>query len=661
MENRSTRIKPALLLSIAILSLAACGGGGGGNNSTSSTPQPVTPSSALSSSSSSSSITSSSSPSSLPESSSSSSSSSATANLSGTWQVLAADDGSECGEGISSYTTNYTVVHTDNSLRVTVDNNTYTGTVSGKRLIWSGSYEEDGGTTTLSVTADIDGETIQGSSRWTYRYEDEFCNGTTQFSGSRIHTASAPASSINNSAIVVSSSAASAGFNTSSTQNSAQESSAVSSPGNGATISSSGNSSSSTSQPSSASSTSSAGASEAAIGERSTFMYPTILGSNNGLPAQTLTAYVGNTGELHLTWVQKTDSGKQQVHYGYVNQQGDLTQSLITHPPLDIVWSVDLVVSEAGNPHIVFQGLRDKTGYSLRSGNYAIYYAGAGLSARQISTNPEAAELNTAAAFNAHVNGRPVIFLDASDTAHIIYDTASNSVTKYNRYATLASENNNWQPTWLFIPSNLKKTFSPDHEYQVTPKASISGPFIRMDISDYHVYAFTANSHSQLAGYGGFTNVTDVQAVADGDGNTYAVWLRDKLAANGDEGDYAFYLARLGDNGFDELLRLPIATKSVTGNFAPVAIDPTTGHIYLMYFEGFFGSLSKTHLMVYAPEHNRIQHFILPSGIGVPYGKGSLWANNNTLSYVAYAKEHIYVTRWENIALNWEIPEPDSP
>ncbi|QEI13610.1 hypothetical protein [Cellvibrio japonicus] len=709
MYQHIQKVLLSLCLTLSLAALSACGGGGGGGDSKPVTPvssiapgseaassvtlssvgdnpssagissiapssgaaSSITPSSAGANPSSASSM-SSSSVSSLSVSSPVSSAASSP-GVSGTWTIDAIEDGTECGEEETySYTTTYVVVQTGSALSVMEGEETYQGTLDGSTLNWSGIIQEDGGITNLNVTATINGDAITGSSSWTYVLagsdgEDDFtCSGTTQFSGTRtqpVAGSASSASSVQTSVAPVLSSAASLSSSVSSEASTSSLAPVATSSASASSIASSVASSITTSAANSSVSVSSPASSAGLVevGKRSTFTFPITLGTNSGIPTQTLTSFLDISQQVHLAWVGASEDAGQRLHYGKVDASGTLDSTPATHPHFDLIWSVNMAVSEAGSPHMVFQGRRDTSISSSNSGNLGIYYVGPDFSATKVSSNPETETLKTAGLYDAYVNGRPDIFLDAGDNPHIIYDVASNSATSYKRYAALASASSGWQPAQLFNAGELlKKTVSPDHEYQVTHYASTSGPFIRMDISDYHIHAFTDNSYSSLTGYGGYTNVTDVQAVSDGEGNTYAIWLRDKTETDTEEGDYAFYMARLSAEGtFDELLRLPVVTESITGNFAPVTIDPLTGHVYLMYFEGFLGSLSKTHLMVYAPEHGAVQHFVLPTGLGVPYGKGSLWAYDNTLSYVAYSNSTklVYVTLWENIDLQWDLPD----
>lgn len=106
-------------------------------------------------------------------------------NVAGTWTLQVTEDGTACGDPIENYTTTLTVTQSGNNITVATEVGTFSGTLSGSRLTWSGSYPEDGGITTESVTVTFsgDGNSLQGSSTWSWTDGTFSCTGTTTFSG----------------------------------------------------------------------------------------------------------------------------------------------------------------------------------------------------------------------------------------------------------------------------------------------------------------------------------------------------------------------------------------------------------------------------------------------------------------------------------------------
>lgn len=108
-------------------------------------------------------------------------------NLTGSWAVSEQVNATQCGEG--TYSDSYAVAITQNgsSLSVTADGATYTGSINGNSFNWSGSFGEDGGTTSVNLSGSVaaNGNSLSGSSNWTWSNGSESCGGTTTFSASR--------------------------------------------------------------------------------------------------------------------------------------------------------------------------------------------------------------------------------------------------------------------------------------------------------------------------------------------------------------------------------------------------------------------------------------------------------------------------------------------
>jgi len=108
----------------------------------------------------------------------------------GKWTVTDENDQRNCGEGINTVV--YTLSVQQDGERVTVTKKpegTFTGSISGNTITWSGSYPEDGGTTTIlsmTVTVSDDGKTFTSQANWSWSDGDESCTGTSQGQGVRI-------------------------------------------------------------------------------------------------------------------------------------------------------------------------------------------------------------------------------------------------------------------------------------------------------------------------------------------------------------------------------------------------------------------------------------------------------------------------------------------
>lgn len=107
--------------------------------------------------------------------------------MSGTWAVTDTVHAEDCGEGTYVESYHLTVEQDGNNLIVKdTSGNEFRGTISGNTLVWSGSYPEDGGTTTSSINATISGNSITGTSRWSWADGVDSCSGTSEFHAAKI-------------------------------------------------------------------------------------------------------------------------------------------------------------------------------------------------------------------------------------------------------------------------------------------------------------------------------------------------------------------------------------------------------------------------------------------------------------------------------------------
>jgi hypothetical protein len=114
------------------------------------------------------------------------------ANAAGTWEMTERVDATDCGDG--TYTQHRTYTVTQSGCTITVvpsdhPNLSFSGSMSGNQISWSGSWPEDGGTTTANISATINGDSISGSFSWSWTDGTDSCNGTTRINGTRLWAA----------------------------------------------------------------------------------------------------------------------------------------------------------------------------------------------------------------------------------------------------------------------------------------------------------------------------------------------------------------------------------------------------------------------------------------------------------------------------------------
>lgn len=164
-ETREQGLRVRGLLTLCLsLALAACGGGGGGGGSdgggNTTTPPP--------------------------------SGSSDTVDVAGDWDVVERMNSSCIDDDYAQYTVK--VAQAGTALTVTAGGNSYSGTIDGRSVSWTGSYPEDGGTTTITrmtLTLASDDNTLNGTSGWKWVSASgaQKCEGTTQVTAQRAHAA----------------------------------------------------------------------------------------------------------------------------------------------------------------------------------------------------------------------------------------------------------------------------------------------------------------------------------------------------------------------------------------------------------------------------------------------------------------------------------------
>jgi len=118
-------------------------------------------------------------------------------DVAGTWTTTEQVNATACGQGTFIEHLTYTITQSGCTITVVPQgtNLQFSGNVNGNQMGWSGSYPEEGGTTTinsLTVTISADGNSFSGSASWTWSDGRSSCSGTTQSTGTRISAPSQP-------------------------------------------------------------------------------------------------------------------------------------------------------------------------------------------------------------------------------------------------------------------------------------------------------------------------------------------------------------------------------------------------------------------------------------------------------------------------------------
>jgi len=101
------------------------------------------------------------------------------ADVSGAWYSRIENNMVNCGLGVV-IDAQASVISQDNTAItiLTSRGDTYSGTVNGDIVEWSGSVDERGGTTTLTASVIVSGNTASGNAAWDWTDGTDSCNGT---------------------------------------------------------------------------------------------------------------------------------------------------------------------------------------------------------------------------------------------------------------------------------------------------------------------------------------------------------------------------------------------------------------------------------------------------------------------------------------------------
>lgn len=105
--------------------------------------------------------------------------------VSGVWTITETVNAVACGEGTYQDTYTITVTQDGSDIAVSTPVGLFEGKIDGNQLQWEGSYPEDGGIVTIDLTLTVNGNSLSGSSTWTWSDGSFSCSGTTSVSGVR--------------------------------------------------------------------------------------------------------------------------------------------------------------------------------------------------------------------------------------------------------------------------------------------------------------------------------------------------------------------------------------------------------------------------------------------------------------------------------------------
>ena len=102
--------------------------------------------------------------------------------LAGTWSVTSTTGSNTCGDLVGvDYTSTVNITVSGSN----VTGGELSGTVNGNQVSLSGSYPDDGGTTTSNISLTVDGNLFSGTDNWSWTGGGSTCTGTDSLSGTK--------------------------------------------------------------------------------------------------------------------------------------------------------------------------------------------------------------------------------------------------------------------------------------------------------------------------------------------------------------------------------------------------------------------------------------------------------------------------------------------
>ncbi len=112
-----------------------------------------------------------------------------TVDIAGTWVVRSTASSNSCGEPVNPNTSTVQITQSGNNVSYFVQDlsQTFSGEICGDSFTVSGSYPEDGGTTTINaLSGTFSSNSVSGTVSWSWSDGADSCSGTDTFVGNRL-------------------------------------------------------------------------------------------------------------------------------------------------------------------------------------------------------------------------------------------------------------------------------------------------------------------------------------------------------------------------------------------------------------------------------------------------------------------------------------------
>jgi hypothetical protein len=106
-------------------------------------------------------------------------------SISGFTSVTSESSPGLCDDSRGSWSGSGTISQSGCTLTAVILGESFTGAIDGSSVCWTGSYPDTGGTTTETLSAMVSGNTISGTTTWSWSGAGESCSGTSTFTGTK--------------------------------------------------------------------------------------------------------------------------------------------------------------------------------------------------------------------------------------------------------------------------------------------------------------------------------------------------------------------------------------------------------------------------------------------------------------------------------------------
>lgn len=362
-------------------------------------------------------------------------------------------------------------------------------------------------------------------------------------------------------------------------------------------------------------------------------------------PHSEVAAAMDATGRVHVVFTVEGENGEEDLYYSLVTGSSASTPARITRLAADSVRRAHLVLDDAGAVHLVFfvKRVHDRT----TTGNTAVYYAtnagGTDFRVEQVSENPTDPAEATAHRFDAGLNDRPKISLDAAGRPVVFFLSRRIDGPEGNDIYVLVATRN--AAGWSYeVAFRAHPLLSLDEGVAIPRRMTALRHVAYCDIDQYRAHLVTFEDGRwrdlPLDGPHGYTNLDDVRIDVDASGTVHLTAVA--------KVDRVFVHRRVVGTEVGPVETIPIA-ESPWSNFSPTALDLATGRLFYAYEDTTDSPV--THHWLGPDAAGTYHEWSVEEGDeqrGAVYGQQAFLAHAGGLALVTASRSQgaVFVRRW---------------